>query len=125
MTLSRATTGTSICECSLQHYPARGPSIRMPLSTALKQSTHELAFAVSPSFCSAIESAGFQYFPAGYDWLMSEREPLVSAVRKLLGQKPFSPLGDMYAAFLAPRMVPDLLAIMDSWRPDVVVRDPM
>jgi UDP:flavonoid glycosyltransferase YjiC (YdhE family) len=31
----------------------------------------------------------------------------------------------MYAAFLAPRMVLDLLTIMDSWRPDVIVRDPM
>jgi UDP:flavonoid glycosyltransferase YjiC (YdhE family) len=92
---------------------------------ALKQANHEVAFAASPSFCPAIEATGFRCFPAGYDWLMSEREPLVSTVRELLGQRPFSPLEDMYAAFLTPRMVPDLLAILDSWRPDVVVRDPM
>jgi MGT family glycosyltransferase len=38
---------------------------------------------------------------------------------------PFSPLADIFAAFLPQFMVADLLALAQSWQPDVVVRDPM
>jgi len=97
----------------------------VPLALALKRAGHEVAFAVARSYCPTVEAAGFTCFPAGYDWLMSEREHVVAVVRKQLGSARFSPLEDMYAAFLAPRMVPELLVLVDEWAPDVVVRDPM
>jgi UDP:flavonoid glycosyltransferase YjiC (YdhE family) len=97
----------------------------VPVARALETAGHEVAFAVAKSFCPTIEASGFRSFPAGYDWLMSERQRLVEVVLEQLGGKSFSPLEDMYAGFLAPRMVPDLLAIARSWRPEMIVRDPM
>lgn len=97
----------------------------VPVAKALEAAGHEVAFAVSKSFGPTIEATGFRCFPAGYDWLLSERQSLVDIVREQIGDKPFSPMEDMFAGFLAPRMVPDLLTIARSWRPDVIVRDPM
>jgi MGT family glycosyltransferase len=108
--------------------PGAGPFHPLvPLARALGEAGHEVAFATSESYCPTVEGAGLRCFPAGYDWQVAEREPLYARVRELLAGRdaPFSPLEDVYTAFLPPRMVPDLLALGRSWRPDVVVRDPM
>jgi MGT family glycosyltransferase len=108
--------------------PGAGPLHPLvPLARALEEAGHEVAFATSRSYCPTVEGAGFRCFAAGYDWLVGEREPLYARVRELLAgrEAPFSPLEDVYTAFLPPRMVPDLLALGRSWRPDVLVRDPM
>lgn len=97
----------------------------MPVAKALETAGHEVAFAVAKSFCPTIAAVGFRSFPAGYDWLLSERQSLVAVIQEQIGDRPFSGLKDMFAGFLAPRMVPDLLTIARSWRPDVIVRDPL
>lgn len=97
----------------------------VPVANALETAGHEVAFAVAKSFCPTIEATGFRGVPAGYDWLLSERESLVGIVREGIGDRPFSPLEDMFAGFLVSRMVPDLLPIVRSWRPDVIINDPM
>ena len=38
---------------------------------------------------------------------------------------PFSPLADVYARFLPAQMLSDLLPLIRSWSPDVLVQDPM
>jgi MGT family glycosyltransferase len=99
----------------------------VPLAQTLQESGHEVAFATARSYCDTVQGAGFRCYPAGYDWFAGNREPLYAHVRGLLvnGKRAFSPFEDVYGAFLPPLMVPDLLALAQSWRPDVVVRDPM
>ena len=97
----------------------------IPLARALEAAGHEVAFAASKSFCRTIHALGFLSFPAGYDRPPDQRETLVATLRAQFGDKPFSPLNDMFAGFLAPRMVPDLLTVARAWRPDVMIRDPL
>jgi hypothetical protein len=58
---------------------------------------------------------------------LENRGALYAHVKGLQADRnaPFAPLADIFAAFLPPLMVPDLLALARSWKPDVVVRDPM
>jgi hypothetical protein len=60
--------------------------------------------------------------PAGVDWSFDDREAVYARVRDALGPQAaaFSPLRDVFAGFLPPRMVPDVLAD----RPGVAVRRP-
>src|SRR5215467_1536834 len=99
----------------------------VPLAQSLQESGHEVAFATSQSYCSTVQNAGFHCSPAGYDWHLGNREALYAQVKGLQVDRkaPFSPLADIFAAFLPQLMVPDLLALAQSWQPDVVVRDPM
>src|SRR5262249_24475502 len=55
----------------------------------------------------------------------NERQPLAATLRAELGERSFRPLDHMFAGFLAPRMVPDLLTIARAWWPEVIVRDPL
>ena len=98
---------------------------QVPLARALQEAGHEVAFAVAQSYCSTIEAVGFRCFPAGYDFLGSNFDPVIATVRKLRGEASVATLKDIFGAFLPPRMLPDLLAVARSWRPDVIVRDPM
>jgi MGT family glycosyltransferase len=108
--------------------PGAGPFHPLvPLARALAQAGHEVAFTTSQSYCATVETAGFRCFPAGYDWLVSAREPVYAHVRKLLRdrEEPFSPLTDVYVDFLPSCMARDLLSVANSWRPDLLVREPM
>jgi MGT family glycosyltransferase len=107
--------------------PGAGPFHPLvPLAQALVQAGHEVAFATSRSYRATIEAAGFRCFAAGYDWLVSDRELAYAHVRERLADKnAFSPFIDVYADFLPSAMAPDLFRITDSWRPNVVVREPM
>src|SRR3712207_2570766 len=89
----------------------------VPLARVLEEAGHEVAFATSRSYyCPTVEVTGFRCFPAGYDWLVGEREPLYARARELLAGRdaPFSPLEDVFTVFFPPRMVPDLLALRGS-----------
>ena len=96
---------------------------QVPFARALKAAGHEVAFATAQSYCSTIEGVGFRCFAAGYDFLGSNFDPLRDMVKRLRGDASFEPFRDILGAFLPPRMVPDLLVIARSWRPDVIVRD--
>ena len=99
----------------------------VPLARALQSAGHEVAFACARSFGRTVEALGFRCFPAGFDWTLSERDATFAQIRTQLGKPAdtFSPLHDVFAIYLPPRMVPDLLAIGRAWSPDVVVRDPL
>ena len=108
--------------------PGAGPFHPLvPFARALARQGHVVAFATSRSYCAIVEAAGFQCFPAGYDWLVANSEPLYAHVKSMLvdRERPFSPLEDVYVDFLPPLMVADLLVLARSWAPDVIVRDPM
>jgi len=107
--------------------PGAGPFHPLvPLAQAVVQAGHEVAFTSSRSYCATIETAGFRCFAAGYDWLVSEREPAYAHVRAgVTDKESFSPFIDVYTDFLPSSMALDLFRIADSWRPDVIVREPM
>src|SRR5215207_1381283 len=99
----------------------------VPLARALEAAGHEVAFACARSFCPPVEALGFRCFPAGFDFTFSERDAVYAHVRGQLERptETFAPVRDVFAAFLTPRMIPDLLEIGRAWCPDVIVRDPL
>lgn len=99
----------------------------VPLAQALAAAGHGVAFATARSYCPTVEAVGLRCFPAGEDWLVSAREPLYARVRQLAEAegRPFAVLRDVYGAYVPAQMVPDLLALAGTWRPDVIVREPM
>ena len=52
----------------------------MPFARALLAAGHEVAFATAESYCSTIEDVGFRCFPAGYDFLGGNFDPLRATV---------------------------------------------
>jgi MGT family glycosyltransferase len=100
----------------------------VPVAQALLAAGHEVAFATGPAYCPAVEGVGFRCFPAGQHWVTpEERAVAVAHVQQLVAgrQRPFSALRDVFAGYLPPMMVADLLAIAREWPPDVLVRGPM
>jgi UDP:flavonoid glycosyltransferase YjiC (YdhE family) len=110
---------------TLPAYGAFQPLV--PIARALIASGHEVAFAVSASFCQVVEAAGFRCFPAGVDWSFDDREPVYARARDALGAQAatFSPLRDVFAGLLPVQMVPDLLALAQEWPFQLLVREPM
>ncbi|HSH59491.1 MAG TPA: glycosyltransferase, partial [Acidimicrobiales bacterium] len=98
----------------------------VPLAQAVRRRGHEVAFASAGDFCPVIERAGFPAFAAG----LSLPEQLEQARRRfpgeaaLDGQERFTQfVPRMLAAVAAPARVPELVPIVERWRPDVLVRD--
>jgi UDP:flavonoid glycosyltransferase YjiC (YdhE family) len=101
----------------------------VPLAQALKEHGHEVAFATGKGFGPAVRRSGFSHFPAGIDFDGSQdilkilpgweairaRSPGDVGIQQLRG----------FVQQLAPRMADDLFALVDTWRPDAVVRDPL
>jgi UDP:flavonoid glycosyltransferase YjiC (YdhE family) len=98
----------------------------VPVAAALTAAGHDVALCSSASFRPQVAAFGVEHIPAGLDWLTSDRStwgPL----------PPAPPPGPRYGAFVArlfadvatDHMVPDLLAVVDAWRPDLVVRESM
>ncbi len=108
--------------------PGAGPFHPLvPLAQTLQAAGHEVAFACARSYCPTVEATGFRCFPAGFDWLLSDREQVYARVQEEVARRatPLSPLADIYARFLPAQMISDLLSLARSWAPDVLVRDPM
>ena len=108
--------------------PGAGPFHPLvPLAQSLQATGHEVAFACARSYCPTVEATGFRCFPAGFDWLASNLDQVYARVQEEVAQRatPFSPLADIYARFLPPHMIADLLSLARSWSPDVLVRAPM
>lgn len=94
----------------------------VPLGQALTGTGHDVAFVTAPSFADAITQAGFEFIPAGYDWderRLLETVPELRALAKIVR-------GEWIMRYLfldrSPRrMIPDLLRIIQEWRPDALV----
>ena len=110
---------------TLPAYGAFQPLV--PVARALMAAGHEVAFAVTASFCRVVEAAGFPCFPAGITWSLDDREPVYARARDALGPQAatFSPLRDVFAGLLPVQMVPDLLALAQAWPFDLLAREPM
>jgi len=84
-----------------------------------------VAFATAPALCPAVERAGIAVFRAGLDdraarEVALRRHPEVAHVRPEQGWRRANAL---FAGVSAPAMVEDLLPIVDTWAPDVLVHE--
>lgn len=93
----------------------------VPLARALGQSGHEVRVATSASFAPTVERAGLSVERAGLDWVESRPELVSPGVD--MGS-PRARAAELMRIFneVAPRaMVPDLLTLIESWRPDLLL----
>jgi len=102
----------------------------VPPAKALEQAGHVVAFAAPSSFRASIERSGFQAYPAGFDRPHDGADDrFLQLTRAIDALPPDGPartlfrIRDLFAGLYAERMIPDLLAIADEWRPDAIVRD--
>jgi UDP:flavonoid glycosyltransferase YjiC (YdhE family) len=92
------------------------------IASALRDRGAEVRFATSPGFCPQVAAAGFDAVPCGMDWRSrdlaetwpdfrlvppSERNAWVNSV--------------MWAKRLPEAIIPDLLRVVDDWRPSLVL----
>lgn len=93
----------------------------LPFARALTDAGHEIAFATGTPLFPAVESAGFRALPAGLDRRSSERYP---QLRTWTGPDRVAFVQrEIFAGEGPERMLPDLLALAATWRPDLIVRE--
>lgn len=103
----------------------------VPLAHALVGAGHEVRFACAPSFRPEVERHGFNSLPVGLDFLLSRADYFPRLVADAAVEVP--PLSgyermawvtnNLFIGAAARRMLPDLLALADSWRPNLIVRE--
>ncbi|MGH9125107.1 MAG: glycosyltransferase, partial [Acidimicrobiales bacterium] len=112
-----------LCTC----LPGSGHFLPMlPLARALAAAGHEVAFATAAEFCPSVVKRGFVVFPAGISLPQQLEE---AAARYREGDQP--PSKERFETFVprmlggvaAPARAADLVPIVASWQPDVVVHD--
>lgn len=99
-----------------------------PLAQALQEWGHEVAFATGKSFGPVVQRAGYRHFPGGFDFDGSRE--LLSALPEwetIRQQAPPGPIQQFYGFIqgLGPRMADDLIELVKSWQPQVIIRDPL
>jgi MGT family glycosyltransferase len=92
--------------------------IQVPLAHALREAGHAVAFATGPNVLPRIEYLGFPAFPVGSAWALRRGEPPSDLRLALWWGWEQTYVGPPAAARLA-----DLLPLVASWQPDVIVRE--
>jgi UDP:flavonoid glycosyltransferase YjiC (YdhE family) len=98
----------------------------VPVASALEDAGHEVAVCSARSFGPEVEAFGLAHIGAGLDWLTSDQSTW----------DPFPPIPPpgpkfgrfvvaMFADITTRAMVPDLMAIAEAWKPDLIVREGM
>ena len=98
----------------------------VPLARAFRSRGHEVRWAIGPDGCAGVEQAGFESVLAG----LSRPERLAELVRRHPEfdqlpphEQPDFMFGKVFGEIAAPAMFADLLPIVESWPPDLVVND--
>lgn len=107
----------------------------VPTAKALQQAGHEVAFAVPAEFQAAVEANGFRVFPVGLGFqqmLMQTMglspEQMRARQAAMMNVDPAARREVMAGMFIdgfARQRVPELLALCEQWKPDVLVRESM
>jgi UDP:flavonoid glycosyltransferase YjiC (YdhE family) len=92
----------------------------VPIARAGMQAGHDVAFATPASFVPTVEHSGFRAFPAGTAELPAQMFP---ELRGLSGRAATEIMWLRVRPAQASAMVTDLLGIIDTWRPDLIVRE--
>lgn len=96
----------------------------VPYAKALQHGGHEVAFATTATTCAALSTLGFRCFPAGEDESAEESQARRVRMATLPGTQAAAwSWPNLFAGSWAARRLPDLLAIGQAWKPDVVVRE--
>jgi UDP:flavonoid glycosyltransferase YjiC (YdhE family) len=105
--------------------PAHGHFYALaPLALGLAARGHQVRVATSGSFCPVVAAAGLRAVPAGMDWLESDLERFFPQFAGLDPVRRGHALGRVFDYFAPRSMVPDLRALVASWRPELVVIEP-
>ena len=106
----------------------------VPLARALLDAGHQVRFACAASFRPSVAEHGFDVDAAGIDFLFSSPDYFPKLVAeagvdmpdmaRLTGHERHAWVTDnLFIRAAARRMLPDVLALAESWRPDVIVRE--
>lgn len=92
------------------------------LARALIDAGHTVAFVTAPVFAQTVRDAGFECIPGGLDWderrLLETVPELRTAARSYRGEWM---MNNIFLDRSPRRMVPDVLEIIRSWRPEAIV----
>jgi MGT family glycosyltransferase len=99
----------------------------VPVAKALEEAGNEVAFCSSAGFRPEIDAFGFESFGAGLDWVTSDRSTWTHFPPMPPPSDPAFPefVVTLFADITTRAMVPDVVAIAQRWRPDVIVREVM
>jgi MGT family glycosyltransferase len=99
----------------------------IPVARALEEAGHTVAFCSSASFRGEVEKFGFDCFPAGLDWVTSDRSTWTHFPPMPPPPDPAFPefVVTVFADITTRAMVPDVLAVAQEWQPDLIVREVM
>jgi UDP:flavonoid glycosyltransferase YjiC (YdhE family) len=92
----------------------------MPLAHATAAAGHDVAVCCAGAYADEIAAAGLQHLPGGADSLESLADgapPLGDPERPTFMQL------EVFAGRAPARLIPDLMAHVDAWRPDLLVRE--
>jgi UDP:flavonoid glycosyltransferase YjiC (YdhE family) len=101
----------------------------VPLALALRDHGHEVAFATGKSFGSTVQRVGLRHFPCGLD-LSGEPNSIFETLPnwEIIKAK-YSSVGAQqvygFVQALGPRMADDVIDLLRTWKPDVIIRDPL
>ena len=102
----------------------------VPAARALQAGGQAVCFATASSFHPNVEGSGFDAFAAGFDLERDGSDERYDALQLELKALPVTGpsrtlfrIRKLFAGLYAERMVPDLLAIAEDWRPDLIVRE--
>lgn len=95
----------------------------VPLARALLAAGHEVRVACPAAFRSAVDGAGLPFIAAGSADIPPALMAELAAVRSDPLRRAQLMITRVFFGLQAQAMVPDLLAIIDDWAPDMMVRD--
>jgi UDP:flavonoid glycosyltransferase YjiC (YdhE family) len=98
----------------------------VPLARAFADDGHDVAFATSASFAEHVRGNGFDVLPAGIDQDELERRfrPFRAHLRTLpIAERRPLAFTTRFAKLEAPAKVGALRALVDDWRPELLVHD--
>jgi UDP:flavonoid glycosyltransferase YjiC (YdhE family) len=95
-----------------------------PIAHAVAEAGHDVAFGTPSVLRPVIEAAGFRWIKLG----VGSDDPELAAVRARRAEVSGPERSrfvreNLFGGVLVRRLVPDLLALAETWRPDVIVRE--
>lgn len=98
----------------------------LPLADALRRGGHDVLWAISEDGVHEVRRHGFEVSIAGMN-LDERRATLESQLPEIMSGPPMSRRGQLFAGFFArgaaPKMVRELTAVMDGFRPELVIHE--
>jgi len=95
-----------------------------PVAHAMAEAGHDVLFGTPVFFRPAVEAAGFRWVRAGVENDDPEMAPVRARLLELRGEEQRRYFITHIVGAVRPRrLVPDVLALAESWRPDLIVHD--